>query len=204
MPRRASGASRTIAVDAIRARERAHRVHLRAVQPPLLVERGVGPAQVQAVARRGEVRRLDDAHALRVDVDRRRALHGLGDRLHPDPASGVARHREPDEAEVEVVLHGRGVEHGNHRRDQHLLALVRGGRRLARVVVAGQQQHAAARRGAREVRVLQHVGRAVDARDPCRRRCRTRRRRCGRRRGRPAACPTARSPRGPRSRRAGT
>ena len=50
------------------------------------------------------------------------------------------------------------------RRGEHLLALVRQGRGLAAVVVAGQRQHAAVLRGAGRIGVLERVDRAVDAR----------------------------------------
>ncbi len=151
------------AIERVDARKRAHGVHLGAVQPALLVERRVGPAQIETIRRRHEVVRQRDRHALRVDVDGRRAFDRLRDGLQRDPAAGEARHRERDDAEVEIVLHRGRIEHRDHRGDQHLLALVRARGRLAAVVVARQQHDAAVLRGARRVGVLQRVGRAVHA-----------------------------------------
>ena len=91
-------------------------------------------------------------------------LDGLGDRLEADPAARVARQREAEEAEVEILLHVAGIEHRDHRGGEDLLALVRQGRGLAAMVVAGQRDHAAMRRGAGGVAVLAARRRAVDAR----------------------------------------
>ncbi len=80
-----------------------------------------------------------------------------------DPAAGEARHREAEQAEVEVLLHARRIQHRDAAVDQRVLALVRDRGRLRARVVAAQRQHAAVLRGARVVAVLERVERAVDA-----------------------------------------
>ena len=111
-----------------------------------------------------EVGRHHDLDALGIDPHRGAAFHGLGDRLEADPAARVARHREAQDAEVEIFLDRRRIDDRDHRRGEHLLALVRQGRGLAAMVVAGERDHAAILRGAGGIAVLQHVHRAVDAR----------------------------------------
>ena len=86
------------------------------------------------------------------------------DAFEPDPAAAVARERESLEAELEDLGDACRVEHRDLGVDQRELALVRGGRALAGVIVAHQHEHAAELRGAGEVAVLEHVAGAVDAR----------------------------------------
>ncbi len=139
-------------------------VDLVVLHPRLGREERIGPPDRHAVRRQGEVGRHDDRRALRVDVDGRGALDRVGDALEADPAARVAAHRPAVEAEVEDLLHRRGIEHGKHRRREHVVGLVRQRRRLRAVVVARQHEHAAMLRRAGVVRVLEHVAAAVDAR----------------------------------------
>ena len=53
----------------------------------------IRPADVEAAFRQREVGRRDDFQRQRVDVDRGRRFHGVGKRLHRDPAAGIAAHR---------------------------------------------------------------------------------------------------------------
>ena len=105
----------------------------------------------------------DDLDAIGIADDRGRAFDGLGDRLEADPAAGVARQRKAQNAEIEIILQRRRIDHRHHRRGEHLLALMRQRRGLAAMVVAGERDHAAIRRGAGRVGVLERVHRAVDA-----------------------------------------
>jgi len=68
------------------------------------------------------------------------------------------------QAQVEIFLHARGVEQGNAAGFEYVLALVGQGRGLCRVVVAGEDQHAAVLRSSGRVGVLEHVAAAVDPR----------------------------------------
>src|SRR3546814_17136187 len=60
-------------------------------------------------------------------------------------------------------LHAGRVEHRHRRVEEGELALMRHGRRLGDMVVAGDRQHPAPGRGPGEVGVLEHVAGAVDA-----------------------------------------
>jgi hypothetical protein len=128
------------AVERVRAVEGERRVELVAVQAQFLLERRIGPADVQPAGRHGEVVRLHDRDALGVDVDRGRAVGRIRDDLHADPEAGVARQRPAVEAVVDQLLHVGRVQHRHAGRDQLVLALVRQGRGLAGVVVAGQRE----------------------------------------------------------------
>ena len=80
------------------------------------------------------------------------------------PDAGEAAHRERVQAHVEDVLHARREEHRQAAGLEDVVALVRRGRALGDVVVAGDRDHAAVLRGAGHVGVLEDVGAAVDAR----------------------------------------
>ena len=139
-------------------------IDLVVVHPRLGREERIGPADRQPRGRQREIVGDDDPDVARVGVDRCRALDGVGDALEADPAARVAAHRETVQPEVENVLHRRWIEHRHHRRRELVVGLVRQRRRLGRVVVTGQHQHAAVLRRAGEVRVLEHVAAAIDAR----------------------------------------
>ncbi len=154
------------AVDAVGARERLRGLHRVHVQAHFLVERRIRPADVEAARRDRElvVARQHDPQRERIDVHRRRGFHRFGDRLEADPTPRVTRHRPAEQAHLEDVLHAGRVQHRHQRGDELALGAVRQRRRAARVVVGRQREHAAVLRGARRVRVLEHVAAAVHAR----------------------------------------
>ncbi len=142
------------------------RIELAAVQSLLLLHhvQSAVPADIEAVGRHLEVVRPGDDDALGVDVAGRRGFHRIGDALEADPAAGIARHGPAIEAEVQELLHAGRRERRHHRVHEGVLALVRGGRGLGRMVVAGQQQDAAVLGAAGHVAVPEDVAAAVDAR----------------------------------------
>ena len=153
------------AVDAVRPRERLRGLDRVTMQAHLLVQRRIRPADVEAACGHLEfgIARQHDLHGERIDIHRGRGFHRFRDGLEADPAAGEARHREPEQAHVEDVLHAGRIEHRHHRADEFVLAAVRQGRAAAVVVVGGQCQHAAIARGACSIRVLEHVAAAVHA-----------------------------------------
>ena len=131
--------------------------------------------------------------------DRGRAVHRLGDGLEARPSSrSSATSPSRSRPRSRILLHAGRVQHRDQRVDEGVFGLVRQGRGLAGVVVAGQRQHAAMRRGAGRVAVLEHVAAAVDARPLAVPHARTRRRTWRRGTARPAGCPRPRSRPGPR------
>ena len=152
------------AVEGVGAGEGERGVEPVGVEPPLLVERVVGPADVETAGGHLEILRSRDGDALRPDLDRGGAFDGLRDQLEPGPHPGVARQRQSQRAIIDDLLHVRGVQHRHHRRHEGVFGLVGAGRGLGGVVVSGERQHPAVRRGAGEVGVLEHVARTVDPR----------------------------------------
>ena len=150
------------AIEAVRAHEGLRRREPLLVEARFDLERVVGPADVQA-GRRREVLGEPHLHPAGTDLDGGRAVDGVGQALEAHPAARVARQGPAVEAEVEVLLHARRVQHRDAAVDQGVLALVRDRGGLGARVVAGQHQHAALRSGAGVVAVLQGVARAVDA-----------------------------------------
>ncbi|MNZ93361.1 hypothetical protein D3C78_1124230 [compost metagenome] len=133
-------------------------------QPRFLLQRRVGPADVQAAGRHGEVFGQDDVHAIGLDGHAGRGLDHFLDGLHARPQAREAAHGDGVQAHVEDVLHIAGEEHRRAAGLEDVVALVRGRAALADVVVAGDGQHAAMLGCAGHVGVLEHVGAAVHAR----------------------------------------
>ena len=188
-----------VVVQAVRTHIGQRRIPLVVHQPCLLLERTVGPADVQATGRHDEVLGQHDLHAVRVHRHRGRRLHHLLNRLHAAPQAGEAAHGEGVQAHVEDALHVGGEEHRQAAGLEDVVALVRRGAALGDVVVAGDGDHAAVAGGAGHVGVLEDIAAAVHPPGPCRTRCRRHRRTCwSADRGRAAACPTRRWRRVPR------
>ena len=150
-------------VEAIGAAIGQCRIQLVVQQATLLHERRIGPADVQSVSWQCEVRRDPHLHPLRVDIDRGRGLDGVGERLECDPAARVARQRPTMHAIVDVFLDTARGQHRHHHRLEEVIGLVRKGRRLGGVVVAGDRQHATVLRRAGRIGVAKDVAAAIDA-----------------------------------------
>ena len=150
-------------VQPVGAGEGQSRVELVLHQPLFLLERRIGPADIEPADRHVELRQ-DVIDAQRVDRHGSGAFDRLGDRLEGDPAAGKARHRPAHHAEIEEFLNARRVQHRDHGMHEGMLGLVRERGGLAAMVVAGQHQHAAMARRSRRVAVLEHVARPVHAR----------------------------------------
>src|SRR6516225_8433682 len=97
------------AVEPIGAGESQCRVELIFMKPEFLIERLIGPANIQSAWRHLEIVGEHDLDALRADLDRGGTVDSLGDRLEGYPTPGVTRHRPAIEAEVEDFLHPRRV-----------------------------------------------------------------------------------------------
>ena len=130
-------------VELIGADEGLDGFHFRTEQPPLLLHRRIGPADVEAIRRHLEIGRPHHLDPGRIAENRSRALDRFADRLEADPAAGITRQRKAIEAEIKVILQRRRVEDRHQRGREHLLALVRQRRGLAAVIVAGERKHAA-------------------------------------------------------------
>jgi uncharacterized protein (TIGR00369 family) len=132
-------------------------------EPHLVALRVEREPRVHAAGRDLGALGLADPQPRRVDLDRRGRLDRLVDALEPDPHAGAARQREAVQAEVEVLLDARRIEHRDAVRRERLFALMGGRRALAGVIVAERKEDAAVRGRAHPVRVLDRVPRAVDA-----------------------------------------
>ena len=91
-------------VEPVGAGEGERGIELVFVQPIFLLERLVGPADIEPARRHLEIVGQDDLDPLRIDLDRGRAVDRLGDGLEGDPAARIARHRPAIEAEIEDLL----------------------------------------------------------------------------------------------------
>ncbi|CUJ49355.1 Uncharacterised protein [Achromobacter xylosoxidans] len=153
-----------LAVQVIGAGVGQRRVQLVVQQPRLLLQGRVRDADVKAVRRQLEIPGQHDLHTVRIHVHRGRHLDDVGDALHPDPDAGIAAHGPAVQAVVQHFLHAGGEQRRDHAGLEDVVALVRQRRRLGRMVIAGHHQHAAVRRRAGGVGVLEHVAAAVHAR----------------------------------------
>ena len=164
MPKRACRRIDLDAVQLVRAHVGERGVPLVVEQTRFLHERRIGPADVQAAFGHREIGRHDDFRAMRIDIDRRRRFDHVGHAFHRDPQAGVAAHRPAVQAEVEIFLHVRRKQHRQAARLEDVLGLMRERRRFRGVIVAGEHQHAAVRRRAGGIAVLEDVAGTVDAR----------------------------------------
>src|SRR5271155_1089230 len=150
------------AVQPIGAGESQCRVELVFMKPEFLIERLIGPANIQSAGWHLELLGEHDLGALRADLDRGRTVHRLCDRLKGYPTPGVARHGPTIEAEIEDFLHSRRVEYRDTGIHKGVFGLMRQSRRFAGVVVAGKEKHPTTRCRTGGVAVLQGVATAVD------------------------------------------
>ena len=139
-------------------------LHQRFLLARLDAERVGRQPAVQPAFRHREVLGVHDARLVEIRRDRRGRFDGVGERLERDGATGVARHREAVEAQLDVFLDVARIQHRDHRCREQVIALVRQRGRVRTVVVAGDEQHAAVLRRAGEIHVLEDVAAAVDAR----------------------------------------
>ncbi|MGF6480660.1 hypothetical protein QFZ91_002823 [Paraburkholderia sp. JPY419] len=151
-------------VDAVDARKLAHRVELRVQTRFDRQARQIGPAVVQTAGWCFEFLRWCPFGLQRVEIDGRARFDGLRNRLVADPRAREARQRPAVQAELEHVRDVRRIHHRHMPRHHREVALMGHRRRHAAVIVAGDHQHAAVRRRAVRVAMLQRIARAVDAR----------------------------------------
>ena len=169
-------------VDRLQARELAHCVEplrhprldrgARHVVGPIVQATGTPglPRCAVRLQRRGETGRARcfgrarpvEARLQGIEVDGRRALDDLRDRLDAHPGAGVARQRPAVQPELDQLGDARGAQHRHAPRHHREVALVGHRRGHAAVIVAGHHQHAAVGRGAARVAVLERIGRAID------------------------------------------
>ena len=151
------------AVDLVGARKGDRGIALVVLQPQILRIAIVGPAQIEPARRHLEIGRDDEGRHLVGEVDLGGGLHRLGDHLHADPAAGVARHRDTQQAHLDHFMDAGGIEIGHQRGDEGVVGLMRDGGGFCAVVVAGKAEHAAVLGRACGIAVAEHVAAAVDA-----------------------------------------
>ncbi len=151
-------------IEAIRPRISERRVNLVVEDARFLLEDAVGPADIESARRHREIRRHVGLHALGIDDHRSAGFHDVGDALERDPAAGIAAHGEAVQAQIEIVLDTRRVEHRDQASLEDVLGLVRQRRGLGGVIVAGEREHAAVARSPRGIGVLEDVAATVDTR----------------------------------------
>ncbi len=133
-------------------------------QARFLLQRRIGPTDMQPARRHDKVFGQHDVHPVRIDRDAGRGLHHFLDGLQPGPQARKPAHREGVQPHVQDVLHIAGKEHRRAAGLENMVALVGGGGGLADMVIARNSNHAAVFGGARHVGVLEHIGAAVHTR----------------------------------------
>ena len=127
-------------------------------------QRVIGPTDMDAALGHGEIFRQDDADTVCVGQHRCAGFDHLLNRLHAGPQPAEAAHGESMHAKIEDVLHVGGKEHRQSACHERMVTLVRERAALGHVVVAGQCDHAAQGRSARQVGVLECIAAAIHAR----------------------------------------
>ena len=131
-------------------------------QPRLNLRAGqIGPANMQAGRRRGELRG-DEITRLR-QLKRSSGFHRLGDCLEPHPHSRKAREGIAVFAIFQILGHRRRMQDRNEERHEGDIGLMRHRGRHTAMVVARHHQHAAMWAGAIGIAVLERIARAINA-----------------------------------------
>ena len=99
-----------------------------------------------------------------INLDRSRGFHDVFHTFERHPAAAVARKGPTIDSKVDELLNACRVQHRNDRVDEGELALVTRGRGFAGMIIAGEQQHAAKRRGTGQIAMAQGVARAIHPR----------------------------------------
>ena len=133
------------------------RVPLVIHQPRFLLQRRIGPANVQTTGRHDKVFGQNDVDAVRADINAGRRFHHLLNRLQARPQAGKAAHGKGVQAHIQNVLHAAGKEHRRAAGLENVIALVRGGGAFADVIVTGNGNHTAMFGCARHVGVLENI-----------------------------------------------
>ena len=123
--------------------------------------RRIRPADVQPVGGVGQRRAREGGE--RRKIDRGSGLDQLGDGFHAHPQPGIAGQGEAEQPEGDQLVDGGRVQDRERGADEPVFGLVRDGRGDTAMVIAGHHQHAAVRRAAIHVAVLDGVARPVDA-----------------------------------------
>ena len=139
------------------------RIPLVVKQPRLLLQGGVGPADVHAAGGHVKVG-AHDLHPVGIDLHAGRGLDNFLDGLHAGPDTGKAAHGQRMQAHVQNFLHAGRKKHRQATGLEDVIALVSRRRALGHMVVAGHRQHPAPGGGAGHIGVLEHIGAAVHAR----------------------------------------
>jgi len=124
----------------------------------------IGPANVQPPHGHLEILRQNELTVFAIEIDRRRRLDRIGNHLHPDPCPAIARHGDSEQAHLDEFMHGRRIEHRDHRRHEGMFRLMRHGRGFRRVVVSGQRKHAAMGGRAVGIGMFEHITGTIDPR----------------------------------------
>ena len=151
------------AVDLVGPRKGDRGESLVVLQAQVLLVAVVGPAQVEPAGRHLKVGRDDERLHLIGEIDLGGGLYRLGDHLHADPASGIARHRDAEQAHLDHFVDAGRIEVGHQRGDKGMVGLMRHGGGFCAMVVAGETEHTAVFRRARGIGVTKHVAAAIDA-----------------------------------------
>ena len=126
-----------------------------------LLQRRIGPANVQTTLGHHKVFGQHHLHAVRVHIDAAGRLHHLLNRLHARPQAAEAAHGKGMQAHVQYLLHAGRKKHRRAAGLEDVVTLVRCGGRLADVVIPRQRNHPAMLGRARHIGVLEHVRAAV-------------------------------------------
>ena len=133
-------------------------------QAGFLLQRCIGPTNVQPTGWHRKVFGQHDADAVGVHPDAAGGFHHLLNRFHARPQPAKAAHGKGVQAHVQNFLHAGRKKHRRAARFEDVVALVGRRRGFADVVITRQRNHPAMLRGARHIGVLEHVRAAVDPR----------------------------------------
>ena len=139
------------------------RIAFLGLQSVVLFPTVIGPTNIETIGGHLKIGRNREDAILACEINGRRGLNRIGDHLHADPTTGVARHCYAKQTHLDELMDRRRVKRRDHRGREKMLGLVRYGRRFGRVIVARQRENPAMGCGSCGIAVLEGVARTRNA-----------------------------------------
>ena len=133
-------------------------------QPRLLVQRAIGPTDMDTACGHHKIGRHHNLHSVRVHIHRCAGFDDFLNRFHARPNARVAAHGKCVHAQIQNVLHAGREKHRRAAGLKNMVALVRRRRAFGYMVITGHRNHATPGCGAGHIGVLEHIRATVHAR----------------------------------------
>ncbi len=133
-------------------------------EPSLLIKRRVRPAYVHTTRWQIKVLGQHNLDSMWVSIDRCTGLHHFLDGFKAHPDASIAAHRQRMQSQIQNALNTLRIKHRHAAGLENVVTLVRRRRTLGHMVITGNRDDAAERRGPCHVGMFQNIDTAIDSR----------------------------------------